>query len=120
LAVVIGMAVGAGLPLLAPIGLPVVGVAAWALSRWARDPAAEAGAGTLVVRLAIGLDPDALLSEILSRHLAEFRVVSAGTARQGAALELAYAAKPREGVNAVTLVGELTRTEGVVGLEWKE
>ena len=119
-AVVVGMAVGAGLPGLALIGLPVVAVAAWLLSRWARERAAENGTGTLVVRLAIGLDPDALLAEILSRHLAEYRVISAGTARQGAALELTYAARPREGVNAVVLVGELTRTEGVVGVEWKE
>jgi hypothetical protein len=119
-AVAVGMAVGAGLPVLALIGLPVVAVAAWALSRWAGDGPTDPGTGTLVVRLAIGLDPDAVLAAVLSRHLSEFRVVSAGTARQGAALELTYSARPRDGVTAVVLVGELTRTEGVVGVEWKE
>lgn len=119
-AVATGMAVGAGLPILAVLGLPVVLAAAWILSMWSGNGGGEPALGTLVVRLTIGLDPDVLLADFMARHLAEYRVVSAGTARQGAAFEVTYAARPRDGVTAVALVGELTRTEGVVGVEWKE
>lgn len=119
-AVATGMAVGAGQPALAFVGLPVVAAAAWALNRWTGNGTTEPAMGALVVRLTIGLDPDTVLTSVLSRCLAEYRVLSAGTARQGAALEVTYAARPREGVSSVMLVGELTRTEGVVGVEWKE
>src|SRR5438067_1051565 len=73
-AVVTGMAVGAGRPTLALVALPIIGLAAWLLSQWGRVPKQPAnGRATLVVRLGIGLDPDALLAPILSRYLAEFR-----------------------------------------------
>ena len=70
-------------------GLPVVAVAAGVLSLWGRGPWTRGGRATLVVRLGVGPDPNAVLGGPLSKHLREFRLVSAGTARQGAALELA-------------------------------
>jgi hypothetical protein len=119
-AVVTGMAVGAGQIGLALVGLPVVGLAAWVLSGWAREVEGAAGPATLVVRLGIGLDPEAVLGGVLFRHLQEFRLVAAGTVRQGAALELTYRATLLPGSSAVGLVGELNRVEGVQGVEWKE
>jgi hypothetical protein len=119
-AVVTGMAVGAGQLGLALVGLPVVGLSAWALSAWGREAGSPAGPATLVVRLGIGLDPELVLGDVLSRHLAEFRQVAVGTARQGAALELTYRATLRAGSSAVGLLGELNRIEGVQGVEWKE
>jgi hypothetical protein len=119
-AVVIGMAVGAGQLGLALVGLPIVGGAAWVLSAWGREPGGPAGPATLVVRLGIGLDPEAVLGGVLGRHLAEYRLVSTGTARQGAALELTYRATLRADASSIALLGELNRVEGVQGVEWKE
>jgi hypothetical protein len=119
-AVVVGMAVGSGKTTLALVALPVVAGAAWLLSRWGGQADDDPGPASLVVRLTVGLDPDAVLGAVLPRFLSESRVVSVGTARQGAAVELNYAARLRGGLSAVVLVGELTRTEGVVGVEWKE
>jgi len=119
-AVVAGMAIGSDLLAVALAGLPVVALAAWLLSTWARRGGATAAEATLVVRLGIGLDPAAVLNAALSRHLEAFRMVSAGTARQGAALELTYRARLRAGASVVALIGELNRVEGVQGVEWKE
>ncbi|HJZ53459.1 MAG TPA: hypothetical protein VKE74_00785, partial [Gemmataceae bacterium] len=54
------------------------------------------------------------------KHLSEFRLVSANTARQGVALDLTYSVRLRPGFSAVSLIGELNRIEGVQGVEWKE
>ena len=119
-AVVSGMAIGSDLLGVALGGLPVVAASAWLLSVWSRRGGATAAEATLVVRLGIGLDPAAVLNGVLSRHLDSFRMVSAGTARQGAALELTYRARLRTGVSVVALIGELNRVEGVQGVEWKD
>ena len=117
-AVVTGMAVGAGLLIGALIGIPVVGLTAWGLSLWGRRSSSPIPA-TLVVRVGTGPDPGALVAGVLGKFLIDSRVVAASTARQGAALDLTYAARLRPGADPVALVAELNRVEGIQAVEWK-
>jgi hypothetical protein len=126
-AVVVGMAAGAGAWEVAAIGIPLVGVMAWGLRAWGgnRNGSAPASAppippGRLVVRLGIGSDPNGPLAETLGKHTTESRLVAVTTARQGAALDLTYSVRLREGVTALALAGDLNRVEGVQGVEWGE
>jgi uncharacterized membrane protein YhiD involved in acid resistance len=120
-AVIVGMAAGAGLYWTAFIGVPVVGVASIGLTRLGNGlPGARPPECTLVVRMGLGYDPEAILSPVLSRHLDRQRVVAAGTARQGSALEVTYAARLKPSATMPTLVAELNRIEGVQSVELRE
>jgi hypothetical protein len=117
-AVVTGMAVGAGLLVGALVGLPVVGLTAWGLSFWGGRRSTPPLA-TLVIRVGTGPDPGAVTAPVLGKYLKEARVVAAATARQGAALDLTYSAHLKPGIDAIALVAELNRIEGVQSVEWK-
>jgi hypothetical protein len=119
-AVVVGMAVGTEMTAVALAGIPVLAVLAALLSVWGRGPTGPTAVAVLVVRFGLGPDPHAALNGTLARHLKAFRLVSTGTARQGAALDLTYAATLHAGGSALALIGELNRVEGVQGVEWKE
>lgn len=119
-AVVVGMAVGSGLEVLAWVSLPVVGVSAWLLSLWARDKAGVPGTADLMVRVGLGPDPAAVLAGVLAKHTADARQVALNTARQGAALDVTYRVRLKPGASAVALLAELNKVEGVQGVEWKE
>ncbi len=118
-AVITGMAVGSHLYVVAAVAVPVVAVAATALSFWGGGSGRN-GAGILVVKLGVNSDPAQVLNPTLTKFLAAFRVTAVGTARQGATLELTYAARLRAGVTLVNLILDLNRVEGVQGVEWKE
>jgi len=75
---------------------------------------------TLTVRVGLGHDPDELLTPVLGKHFDDIRLVAAGTARQGAALEVTYTVRLRGPGTAVALVAELNRIEGVQGVELRE
>lgn len=116
-AVVAGMAVGSGLLLVALAGVPVTAAAAWALSAWG-GYGAKANRGTLVVRLAAGVNPEAALTEAFARHLEAPKLLAAATARQGAAFDLTYTTGLK--TTTLALFADLNRVEGVQGVEWKE
>lgn len=121
--VIVGMAAGAGLYWTAFIGVPVVGLAAIGLSQLGNKPAGVPLADcTLVVRLGLGLarDAEAILSPVLSRHLDRQRVVAAGTARQGAALEVTYAVNLKPESTMTGLVTELNQIDGVQGVDLRQ
>lgn len=124
-AVVVGMAAGSGAYLVAAIGIPIVGLVAWALAVWGRSGEAPQPVApprekptTLVVRLGTGSDP-AVLAGVLDAHAEDVRLVAAATVRQGTALDLTYTLRLRPGATAVALVGALNRVEGVQNAEWK-
>lgn len=124
-AVVTGMAVGAEMLKVALAGVPVVAVAAWCLSIWGRPPRAQAAGakhepGSLVVRIGIGVNPEAAFSEAFTRHLDSHELLATATARQGAAIDLTYSALVKTTASAVALVAELNKVEGVQGVEWKK
>lgn len=118
-AVIVGMATGSGVVNVALIGIPVVAVVAGVLSLWGRDPDGPKRP-TLVVKLAVGLDPDATVGAVFAKHLTEFKLTGTETAKAGAVLELTYAVLPKPTATAVAVVTELHKTEGVSGVEWRE
>jgi predicted outer membrane lipoprotein len=124
-AVVVGMAAGAGAYLVAAVGIPIVGLVAWVLALWGRSgeqsaPSAVAGLTTLVVRIGTGVDPAIGVAVVLSKHADDVNLTAVATVRQGTALDLTYSLRLRAGVTPVALIGELNRTEGVQGVEWKD
>jgi len=117
-AVVVGMAVGADNLAVAIAGVPVTAAAAWALSVWGRSQGGKGGRGTLVVRLAAGVNPEAVLTEAFARHLDAPKLLAAATARQGAAFDLTYTTGLK--TTPLALFADLNRVEGVQGVEWKD
>jgi uncharacterized membrane protein YhiD involved in acid resistance len=117
-AVIVGMAAGAGLIWLAVVGIPIVAVAAIFLRQVQTN---QQGKGnfehSLHLRMGLGRDPDALLAEIFSQHLAGQRLVATTTARQGAALDLNYLVQLRSPDAMAAFVTKLNQVEGVQSVE---
>jgi hypothetical protein len=115
-AVVIGMAVGGNNLPVAVTGLVVVGAAAF----WMNERG-HAGAGgsiyELRVRAGLGRDLDSLIGPALEPHVAEHRLASLATARQGMALEASYRVRLRREASAGELVKALNRIDGVQSVE---
>jgi hypothetical protein len=117
-AVVVGMAVGAGYPLVPLAGIPIIAAAAVLLGHWGRSGSpARVCDFSLSIRLGLGRDPDAVLREIFGKHLALARLRATTTARQGAALDITYHVCLRREEDAIAFVTELNRIEGVQNVE---
>jgi hypothetical protein len=120
-AVLVGMAVGASEGVrqvaVALIGMAVVGVAAFVVQprrgarRWSDFEA------SLIVRVGVGRDPDAILRDVLGRFLDRSELVAGATGRQGAALDLTYKVRLRAGSAPAEFIAELNRIEGVQSVE---
>jgi hypothetical protein len=67
--------------------------------------------------LGLGRDPDKVLTEVLQRHLASFRLSGVETAKQGAAIDLRYQVELRSVQSMTALVTELNQVEGVQSVE---
>ena len=119
-AVAIGMAMGANHPLVAVCGLVVVGGGAIMLKKHGMGdipPADGQFPFLLHVRLAIGLDADALLGSTLDQFLSARRLVAVATARQGLSINATYKTALRSDDDASALVNALNRLEGVQNVE---
>lgn len=112
-AVVVGMAVGAGIPLVSLVGIPVVAAGAFVANRWKPAEATMQRDGALSIRLGIGGDAERLFEAAFARHLEFVRLVSISTARQGSALDLMYDVRLRDANGTLSLVRELNSLEGV-------
>lgn len=118
-AVVAGMALGAGEWGAAGVGVPLVAVMALGLS-CVIDRRSIGPARRLVVRVAPGRDPAALTTSLLEQHTTTRRLVAAGTARQGAALEAKWDVRLRDPEGLLALVKALCAVEGVQHAEIEE
>ena len=120
-AVTLGMAVGAGYAVLAAICVPAITLVAVVMNNYDRRKESGNGLATLTVRFGLGFDPEPLLRPHFDTHLASHRLAATGTAKQGAAVELVYAAKLRTPTPAaaLALLSDLNKVEGVQGVEWK-
>jgi hypothetical protein len=119
-AVGVGMAVGAGQPHVAVLGLTAVSVAAVLFRD--RPPAAGviSGAMELSVRCGWTADLEAKLLAALAPHALGVEELSVGTVRGGSALDLAYRVRLLPGVSATRVVMELQRLEGVQSVELRK
>lgn len=116
-AVVIGMAIGNGYAVLATVGLPLVGLAAWVMAWWDRPRAVDRRA-VLKVRFGLGIDP-AVATPLFTEHLTEHTLLSLETAAKGTTVEVAYGVKLKGNGAALALVTALNKTDGVQGVELK-
>lgn len=113
-AVAVGMAVGAGHAILVLLSAPAVLAASLIMNRLAapRGPSAS-----LVVRIGLGVDADALFAKTFADGTVSARLAGVVTVKQGAALEMTYAVILRGPEHAVPLLAELNRIEGVQSVE---
>lgn len=124
-AVIVGMAVGTGLILVPLIGVPMVGVAALAMSRGG-SPAPSAGetvAGPqmhLTIRVGIGPSATSGLEGVLDRTVASHRLIGVATARQGAAVDATYAVTLSPVCTAIQLIQQFNALDGVQSVELNE
>ncbi len=117
-AVVVGMAVGAGMWSVPLLGIPVVALALAVLAVWVRATGGGPDCSrTLIVRIGLGRDLDGTVKSTFDKYLRRFRMTTAGTARQGVALELTYMIRLRGPWAAIPLVTELNQQEGIQGVE---
>ncbi len=120
-AVVVGMTAGAGCAVLAVIGIPVVAFAVNVM-RILDGPRADDGskAVALSVRIGLGHDPDTLLGAVFDRYFSHRRLTASCTARQGAAMEVAYTAVLKDAKASYRFVTELNQIEGVQNVELRD
>jgi hypothetical protein len=119
-AVVVGMAAGASDLWVAGIGIAVIAFAAYLLrskSSVIASPLSSDLPYLLNVRVSLAQNADALLAPVLDAHVAERRLLSVSTARQGLAFDVSYAAKLRRDDAAETLVKALNVLDGVLSVE---
>jgi hypothetical protein len=119
-AVAVGMAVGAGYPTVALIGIPFAALAAFIFRpAGAAEPPGRRDF-TLTVRVGAGYSPDDLLRTPFAKHLEQVRLVAAMTARQGAAVDITYSVRLRQENETIPLVTELNVLEGVQNVEMRQ
>ena len=118
-AVVVGMAVGAGIVEVYLIGVPLVALVSICLSVAGRGLHTISTERRLEVRVEGGVDPEILLAEIFRQQLTSFRLVSASTAKQGASLDLQYAIRLSQPESALQFVKMLALLDGVQSVELK-
>jgi hypothetical protein len=116
-AVAAGMACGSGYLSAAVAATPLVLLAAWLFRPRAELPP-EAGQ-RLVLRLGAVGGVEQQVQALLGKKLPGCRLVALATARAGSALDVTYATPPLGADEALALVAELSRIEGVQGVELK-
>ena len=112
-AVVVGMAVGAHNPWVAVIGTFVIGATAFAIAARNKTSVPAVCPMLLTLRMGLGHDLEKIAGSTLDTHLATRQLLSASTARQGAAFEMIFEAHLRPDVSAEQFVKALNRLDGV-------
>jgi uncharacterized membrane protein YhiD involved in acid resistance len=115
-AVAVGMSAGLGYFVAPMLAAPLV-----ALGAFVFQPRERAGRneGLLVLRLAAGRPPEGAVRAALEKYVGGGRLTGLATARGGAALDATYAVDLPTAEAAVALLAELSRIEGVQGVELK-
>ena len=117
-AVIVGMGAGAGNVAGPLLGMPLVLLTAWLFrSRRAQRELREA---LIVVRASAVHPPGEAVRKVLQAHSVGHRQTAVATARGGAALEVTYLVHLRSPESPLALVTELSKVEGVQGVELKE
>jgi hypothetical protein len=116
-AVVVGMAVGANSLAVVAIGLTVVGLAAFIMRTRPARRAASLPTMSLTVRMGLGDQTAVAIEPVLDEHLAERRLLSMSTVKQGMALDASYEIQLRRDRPIDGLVKALNLVEGVHGVD---
>ena len=117
LAVAVGLAAGAGLSLVALIGIPFAAVASMASSLSPASRAAESFSHELCARLGIGHAPASRVGNILASRVGQHVLTGMKSARQGAAYDLTYLFNVEKAAEIEALTLEVAAVEGVQEVE---
>ncbi len=117
LAVVCGMACGSGYALAAVAAIPLVLLGSW-LFRPRAETTAEPGQ-LLILRLGTASGAEQKVQALLKERGLNCRLAGLETVRGGAALDFRLAIPPLAANEALSLVADLNRIDGVQGVEWK-
>lgn len=112
--VVVGMAVGAQNLEVAILGILVVAVASFLIAHRAQTHNGHGPAFVATVRVAAGLDPETVAGAVLDQVFSRREAMAAGTARQGAAVEVVYDVRLNKQLAAHQAAARLSAIEGVV------
>lgn len=113
-AVAVGMAIGAGQPLVAICGTVAAGsVAGMFRDRPDDRPGRRGQSFDLTIRMAVDAAAEPLVHDVLTRHGATAATVSCGTAKKGTALRMAYRISLPPDTPPHGLVRDLTAIAGV-------
>ena len=115
--VVVGMAVGAGQPTIALIGLVTVGIAAAVYRDRPLEAATLLHKKILIVKLMWSPELEVLLRDALSKHVSDAQTLAGSTIRQGSAMELHYRVTLLPSASLPQLITDLNRLEGVLTAE---
>jgi hypothetical protein len=116
-AVVVGMAVGSGHPLVAVIGMATVALAAAIHHDRPRTASAAPSAMHLAVKLVWTAELEAQLRGVVLKHALEIQPLTAGTIRQGSAMELTYHVLLSPAASRSQVVADLHQLEGVLSAD---
>ncbi|MGL6073781.1 MAG: DUF4956 domain-containing protein [Fimbriiglobus sp.] len=118
-AVVLGMAMGAGYAMLALISIPVVCLALYVMSFFDTSRLVTPN-HNLIVRFALGLDPNQVLSGVLNQYCHHHHLSTLETISKGTNLEARYSLRLKDSSTLVALLSDLAKLEGVQGVELKQ
>lgn len=118
-AVVVGMAVGAGIVEVYLIGIPIVALTSTCLSVLGSSLQTPNVDRRLEIRVEGGIDSEMLLSAIFKQHLVSHRLTAISTAKQGAAIDLIYAVRLARADSLLQFVRSLAQLDGVQNVELK-
>jgi len=116
-AVVVGMAVGAAQPVVAGIGLVIVGGAALTMRTRPTLRSGSLPTLALTIRMGLGDKTAKAVEPILDEYLVERRLLQMSTAKQGIALDATYEVQLRDGHPVDGLVKALNLAEGVQSVD---
>jgi len=113
-AVAVGMAIGAGQPLVAVCGTVAAGAVAWMFRDRPADRSNRGGQPfELTIRMAVDAAAEPLLQDVLARQGATAETVHCGTAKKGTALRMVYRIHLPPDTPSHGLVRDLTAIAGV-------
>ncbi|MCE9632297.1 MAG: DUF4956 domain-containing protein [Planctomycetia bacterium] len=113
-AVAVGMAIGAGQPLVAICGTVAAGSVAWMFHDRPDDRSGRGGQPfELTIRMAADAAAEPLVQDVLARHGATAEPAHCGTAKKGTALRTAYRLRLPSDTPPHGLVRDLTTIAGV-------
>ncbi len=118
-AVVVGMAIGAGHMAVCLVGVPLVALAAFGLGQ-VGNAVAHSADRRLEIRIGVGREPEALFAGVFAEQLNRHKLVSATSARQGAAIDLHYRVKLKNPTAILALVKAMQAIEGVQNVQLTE
>lgn len=116
-AVAVGMGAGAGYIGLTLLGLPIAASAAFLFRPHSTAIDLGVPEHLLTVRCSLGRKPDEVVASVFPKFGVEGRLVSAGTARQGSAVEVSWAVRLPSLDSILPLVSALNSLEGVQSVE---